>query len=78
MCSLPSVTWGAVEWAADALDLVAVAHCGDHPIECGDMVRGFAVNVDGLPGDQAGDLHSEMHGCLCVDSFSIRHKKSSP
>ena len=30
------------------------------------MVRGFAVDVDGLTGDQAGDFQAEMHGCLCL------------
>lgn len=74
--SPPGVTRGAVEGAADALYLVAVSHGGNHVVNCRDMVRGFAVDVDGLTGDQAGDFQAEMHGCLCVDCFSIRHKKS--
>ena len=40
------------------------------------MVGGFAVNVDGLTGDQAGDFEAEMHGVSVFDSFSIRHKKA--
>ena len=72
----PAVAGRAVEWAADALNLMAVAHHAHHAIECGDMVRGFTVDVDGLTGDQAGDFQAKMHGCLCVDSFSIGHKKA--
>lgn len=40
------------------------------------MVRGFAVDVDGLTGDQAGDFQAEMHGVSVFDSFSIGHKKA--
>ena len=67
VCTPASVTRWAVKGAADALNLMAVAHDAHHVVECGDMVRGFAVNVDGLTGDQAGDFESKMHGCLCVD-----------
>ena len=40
------------------------------------MVGGFAVDVHGLTGDQAGDFESEVHGVSVFDSFSIRHKKA--
>ena len=63
-----SVARGAVKGAADAFHLVAVAHGCHHIGQCRDMVRGFAVNIDGLTGDQAGDFETEMHGCLSVTS----------
>ena len=71
-----SVARGAVKGAADALYLVAVAHDAHHVVESGDMVGGFAVDVDGLTGDQAGDFQAEMHGVSVFDSFIIGHKKA--
>ncbi len=71
-----SVAGGAVKGAADAFHLVAVAHGCHHTGQSRDMVRGFAVDVDGLTGDQAGDFQAEMHWVSVFDSFSIGHKKA--
>ena len=64
---LATVARGAIQGAADAFHLVAVAHHAHHSIESGDMVGGFAVNIDGLTGDQAGDFQAEMHGVSVFD-----------